>query len=306
MSRILSVKQDHGLLRNYVDGEWLESSATRQHPVTDPGTGKLLGQVPLSPKSEVDEAVAAAKAAFWEWRTTPPQTRARYMYKLKALLEENFEELARLNTLDHGKGIDESRGSVRRLIDNVEVAAGIPSMMMGYGLEDGAAAGIDEEVILQPLGVFTAICPYNFPAMVPFWFIPSALACGNTFVLKPSEQVPLVQNRIFELIDDELDLPPGVLNMVHGDKEAVDALLYNPDVVGVSFVGSSPVAQYIYETGAKQGKRVQAQGGAKNTIVVADDADLDQTIPNMIASFYGCAGQRCLAGSVLMPIGDAY
>lgn len=300
------VKRDYGRLKNYVDGEWVTSRSSRDLAVVDPGSGETIGSVPLSTAAEVDAAVQAAQEAFWDWRTTPPQTRARYMFKLKSVLEENFDELAALVTIDHGKTLDESRGSVRRMIDNVEVAAGIPSLMMGYNLEDGAAAGIDEEVLIQPLGVFAAICPYNFPAMVPFWFIPSALATGNTFVYKPSEQVPLVQNRVMELIDDELDLPPGVLNMVHGDRECVTALMTHPLVQGVSFVGSTPVAEIVYRTCAEHGKRVQCQGGAKNTLVVAADANLKATVPNMIASFFGCAGQRCLAGSILMPIGDAY
>ena len=218
-------------------------------------------------------------------------------------MEANYEKIARVLVQEHGKVIDEARGSVRRTLDNIEFACGIPSMMMGEFLEDGAAPGIDEEFIRQPLGVFTAVVPFNFPAMVPYWFWPHAVACGNTFVIKPSEQVPITQQLMFELVE-EAGFPDGVINMVHGDREVVDALLEEPRIQGVSFVGSTPVARYIYETAAKHGKRVQCQGGAKNFLTVMPDANLDAAIPNLIASFYGNTGQRCLAGANLVCVGD--
>jgi len=227
------------------------------------------------------------------------------MFRLKELLEAHLDDIARQVVLEHGKTLEDARGSVRRGIENVEVAAGIPSLMMGYGLEDGAARGIDEEVVKQPLGVFAAICPFNFPAMVPFWFWPYAVACGNTFIVKPSEQVPLTQQRIFELVE-QAGFPPGAINLVNGAKETVDALLAHPDIKGISFVGSTAVAKYVYSTAAAHGKRVQAQGGAKNVLVVMPDADLDQAVPNIIGSCFGSAGQRCLAGSLVMPVGDIH
>jgi malonate-semialdehyde dehydrogenase (acetylating)/methylmalonate-semialdehyde dehydrogenase len=273
--------------------------------VIDPATARPIGRVPLSTPRDVDQAVQAAKAAFPAWRETPPLQRARYMFRLKELLEAHLDDIARQVVLEHGKTLEDARGSVRRGIENVEVAAGIPSLMMGYGLEDGAARGIDEEVVKQPLGVFAAICPFNFPAMVPFWFWPYAVACGNTFIVKPSEQVPLTQQRIFELVE-QAGFPPGVINLVNGAKETVDALLAHPDIKGISFVGSTAVAKYVYSTAAAHGKRVQAQGGAKNVLVVMPDADLDQAVPNIIGSCFGSAGQRCLAGSLVMPVGDIH
>jgi malonate-semialdehyde dehydrogenase (acetylating)/methylmalonate-semialdehyde dehydrogenase len=298
---------DAGLERalNYVGGRWVEPATDQWIDVINPATARPIGRVPLSTVQDVDQAVQAAKAAFPAWRETPPLQRARYMFRLKELLETHLDEIARQVVLEHGKTLEDARGSVRRAIENVEVAAGIPSLMMGYGLEDGAARGIDEEVVKQPLGVFGAICPFNFPAMVPFWFWPYAVACGNTFIVKPSEQVPLTQKRIFELIE-RAGFPPGVVNLVNGAKETVDALLAHPDIKGISFVGSSAVAKYVYSTAAAHGKRVQAQGGAKNVLVVMPDADLDQAVPNIIGSCFGAAGQRCLAGSLVMPVGEVH
>ncbi|HZS01671.1 MAG TPA: CoA-acylating methylmalonate-semialdehyde dehydrogenase [Chloroflexota bacterium] len=292
-------------LRNYVGGAWVESTSARALDVLNPATAQPLARVPLATAAEVDAAVQAAQAAFPGWRATPPLVRARYLFRLKELLEAHFEELARTVTLEMGKTLEDARGSVRRAIENVEVASGIPSLMMGYGLEDGAAAGMDEEVIRQPLGVFAAICPFNFPAMVPFWFLPYAIACGNTFVVKPSERVPMTQGRMFELLD-AAGLPAGVVNLVNGDREAVDALLDHPDVKGISFVGSTAVAKQVYARAAANGKRVQAQGGAKNMLVVMPDADVEQSVANMLGSCFGAAGQRCLAGSVIIPVGAAH
>ncbi len=290
--------------KNYIDGYWEDSQSTRLGDVHNPATGEVIAQVPMSTTNEVNRAVAAAKSAFEEWRETPPYTRSRYMFRLRNLMEERFEDLAKIIVQEHGKIIDEARGEVRRGIENVEVAAGVPSLMMGYNLED-VAQGIDEECIFQPAGVYCCVAPFNFPFMVPLWFLPYAVACGNTYITKPSEQCPLSQEAFYELLD-EVDFPPGVVNLVHGDKATVDALLEHPDVTGVSFVGSTPVAKYIYTNGSANGKRVQAQAGAKNCLVVMPDADLDKTVMNILTSAFGTAGQRCLANSLLVAVGDIY
>jgi malonate-semialdehyde dehydrogenase (acetylating)/methylmalonate-semialdehyde dehydrogenase len=292
-----------GILRNYIGGEWIPSSATDRQQVVNPATSEALADVPLGNAEDVDLAVSAAQKAFWSWRQTPPQERVQCLYRLKRLMEQNREVIARTVTEEHGKTLEDARGSVQRAIENVEVACGIPSLMMGYGLEDGAARGIDEEVIRQPLGVFAAICPFNFPAMVPFWFLPYAVACGNCFIVKPSEQVPLTQQVIFEMIA-EAGFPAGVLNLVNGARSAVEAILDHPGIRGVSFVGSTPVARYIYRRASENGKRVQAQGGAKNVLVLMPDAVLDKTVPNVMGSAFGSAGQRCLAGSLAVTVGD--
>jgi malonate-semialdehyde dehydrogenase (acetylating)/methylmalonate-semialdehyde dehydrogenase len=292
-----------GVLRNYVGGEWVASSASETQQVVNPATAEALAEVPLGNAQDVDAAVSAAQQAFWSWRQTPPQQRVQHLYRLKRLLEQSHDRIARAITEEHGKALDDARGSVQRAIENVEVACGIPSLMMGYGLEDGAAHGIDEEVVRQPLGVFAAICPFNFPAMVPFWFLPYAIACGNCFIVKPSEQVPITQQIVFELIA-EAGFPPGVVNLVNGARAVVDAILDHPGIKGVSFVGSTPVARYVYRRAAENGKRVQAQGGAKNVLVLMPDAVLEKTIPNVMGSAFGSAGQRCLAGSVAVTVGD--
>ena len=291
-------------LKNYIGGKWTASDAKRALDVRNPATGEAIARVPLSTAGEVGSAVAAAKAAFPAWRETPPLVRARYMFRLKALLEEHFEDLARTVTAEHGKIIDEARGEVRRAIENVEVASGVPSLMMGYNAED-IAVGIDEDCVFQPIGVFACVAAFNFPAMVPFWFLPYAVACGDTYVVKPSEVCPMSQSRLFELLD-AADFPPGVVNLVNGDKEAVDALLADPDVAGVSFVGSTPVGRYIYATAAAHGKRAQCQAGAKNALVVMPDAVIDRTVAAILTSAYGTAGQRCLAGSLVVAVGDVY
>src|SRR5881396_4238614 len=291
-------------LRNYIGGEWIAPGSVDYLELTNPATGETLGKVPLSGTRAVTEAVSAAQAAFLKWREVPPVVRARYLFKLKFLMDQQFEDLAATVTREHGKTLDESRGSVRRAIENVEHACGIPTLMMGKALED-VAAGIDCEYVRQPLGVFAAITPFNFPAMVPCWFWPYAIATGNTFILKPSEQVPFSSTRILELAQ-EAGLPAGVLNMVHGAKEVVNALLAHPGIAGISFVGSSPVAKYVYQEGAKHGKRVQALGGAKNHVIVMPDADMDRAVANVSESVFGCAGQRRLAGSVHDAAGKAY
>ncbi len=291
------------LLANYVGGSWHTPSGRDALDVVNPATGEPIARVPLSGAADVDRVVKAAQAAFEGWRRTPPTERIQYLFKLKLLLEENFDDIARTITLEAGKTIGEARGELRRGIENVECATGIPSLAMGYNLED-IASGIDEMMIRQPLGVVAAIVPFNFPGMIPLWFLPYAIACGNCFVLKPSERVPLTMQKVFALLD-KTGLPPGVVSLVNGAREAVDALLDHPDVRAISFVGSSPVARYIYERSAKAGKRVQCQGGAKNPIVVMPDADMDSSLKVILDSAFGCAGQRCLAASVAIPIGDA-
>ncbi len=291
-------------LRNFVGGEWVQPANAEYLENTDPATGAIFARVPMSGQREVDDAVAAARAAFPAWRETPPPVRARALFRLKYLLDEHFEEIARLVTIENGKTLDEARGSLRRGIENVEHACGIPTLMMGDTLED-VSSGIDCEFVRQPMGVFAAITPFNFPAMVPLWFLPYAIGTGNTFILKPSEQVPLSQNRIFELLA-EAGIPKGVVNLVHGGKDVVNAILEHPGISGVSFVGSSAIAKHVYRTAAMHGKRVQALGGAKNHIIVMPDADLDRAVSIASESVFGCAGQRCLAGSVIVGTGDIY
>ena len=290
-------------LKNYINGEWVESESKIFRDVVNPATMKTIAKVPLSNAGDVERAVEAAREAFPRWRRTTPLTRARYFFRLKELLEENFEEISRVGVIEHGKTIDESRGETRRGIENVEVATGIPSLMMGYNLED-ISRGIDEYVIKQPLGVFACIAPFNFPFMVPLWFMPYAVATGNTYIVKPSPWTPISQTKIIELID-EAGFPPGVVNMVHGDVEAANALLRHPDVKGISFVGSTRVGRdIIYKEGAAHGKRVQAQCGAKNFLVVMPDAVIDRTVASLMSSFFGNTGQRCLSGANLVIVGE--
>ena len=292
---------EFGRVENYINGEWAASQSGELLANINPASGEQISEVAMSTEKEVMTAVAAAKNAFVEWRRVPPVVRARYLFELKELLEENFEELSIVQTKEHGKTIDESRGETRRGIENVEVACGIPSLMMGESLQD-IAAGIDTRLIREPLGVFTCIAPFNFPFMIPLWFMPYALATGNTFIVKASEYVPNSQTRLFELID-EVDFPPGVVNLVHGSKAVSNLLIDHPDVSGVTFVGSTPVAKQIYQRSGQNGKRVIAQGGAKNYLVVMPDADLKQTIAAFMTSFFGNAGQRCLAGANALVVG---
>jgi len=290
------------LMKNYIDGEWVESDSATIGDVWNPAKGEKIAQVAYGTKNDVDKAVQAAKNAFWEWRTTPPLSRARVFFRLKEAFEDNFEDIARTLTTEQGKCIDESRGEVRRMIENVEHATGVTTLMCGYTLED-IAEGIDCYGHRQPIGVFAAIVPYNFPAMVAWWFLPYAIVSGNTFIVKPSEQVPMTQTKIFEILDD-VGFPEGVINMVHGSKDVVNGLLDHPDIEGISFVGSSPTAKYIYERCGATGKRVQSLGGAKNIVGIMPDANLEIGMPSLITSFFGCSGQRCLSGSVLAPVGD--
>jgi malonate-semialdehyde dehydrogenase (acetylating)/methylmalonate-semialdehyde dehydrogenase len=289
---------------NFIGGEWMRSSTSDALPVHDPGTGELLGRVPLSTQDDVNAAVAAAKEAFPAWRATPAVERVQVLFRLKALLDEHRDDLARVLSREHGKNVAETSGEIKRGIENVEHACGIPSLMMGETLED-VAPGVDCETVRQPLGVFAGITPYNFPVMIPMWFWPYAVATGNTFVLKPSEQDPLTHQKIVELAV-QAGLPSGVLNVVHGDASAANALVEHPDVTGVSFVGSSEVARVVYAKAGQTGKRVQALGGAKNHMVVLPDADLDLAADAAVSSVFGSAGQRCLANSVLVGVGEAY
>lgn len=290
-------------IKNYIDGDWIESESDEKRDIINPAKLEKIAEVPEGCAEDVKMAVDAASDAFPSWRKTTPLTRARYFFRLKELLEENFETLARVCTQEHGKIIDESRGEIRRGIENVEVAAGIPSLMMGYNLED-ISRGIDEILIKQPLGVFACIAPFNFPFMVPLWFMPTAVATGNTYILKPSPWTPLSMVKFMELVD-EAGFPPGVINMVNGNVEPVQEILRNPEVKGVSFVGSTHIGRdIIYKEAAATGKRVQAQCGAKNHLVVMPDADIESTIPSLLSSFFGNTGQRCLAGANLVMVGE--
>jgi malonate-semialdehyde dehydrogenase (acetylating)/methylmalonate-semialdehyde dehydrogenase len=288
---------------NYVNGEWRESSSSEWQDVVNPATGEVLSSVPLSSGAEVAQAVEAAAAAFPAWRRTPPEDRIQPLFKLKQILEDHLNDLARIITQENGKTLAESRAEIRRGIENVEVACGIPLMMQGYNLED-VARGIDETMIRQPLGVVAVITPFNFPGMIPFWFLPYAIACGNTLVLKPSERVPLTMRRAFELLE-QAGLPKGVVNLVNGGKRVVDTLLDHPKVRAISFVGSTAVAKYIYARAGANGKRAQCQGGAKNHVIVLPDADMKMATQIISDSAFGCAGQRCLAVSVAVTVGEA-
>lgn len=290
-------------MHNYIEGQWRASSATDTLPVVNPATGDELGRTPLSPAAEVDQAAQAAARAFPGWRRVPVTERVQYLFRLKSRLEAQFEELARTITIEAGKTLAESRGEMRRAIENVEVACGAPTLMQGYNSED-VAAGIDELMIRQPLGVTAIIAPFNFPGMIPFWFLPYAIAAGNTVVVKPSERVPLTMQQVFGLLD-ELQLPPGVVNLVNGSREAVNAILDHPVIRSVSFVGSSATARHVYSRGAAAGKRVQCQGGAKNPVIVMPDADMASASEIIADSAFGCAGQRCLASSFAVVVGKA-
>ena len=290
-------------LQNYFGGAWRRSAATEYVDVVNPATSEVLARTPISTSADVDAAVQAAAQAFPAWRRTPPGERIQYLFKLKNLLEEHLDELSRLITQENGKTFAEAKAEFRRGIENVEVACGIPIMMQGYNLED-VTPGVDETMIRQPLGVVAAIVPFNFPAMIPFWFLPYAISCGNTFVLKPSERVPLTMHRCIELIE-KTGIPKGVVNLVNGGRDVVDALCDHPDVRAISFVGSTPVAKHVYTRAAASGKRMQCQGGAKNHVIVLPDADMELATQIISDSAFGCAGQRCLAVSVAVTIGEA-
>lgn len=288
---------------NYIGGQWCNSAAVDYLDVINPATAAHLGKTPLSPAQEVNAAAEAASKAFLEWRRVPPTERIQYLFKLKNLLEAHFDDLSRTITMECGKTLDESRGEMRRAIENVEIACGIPVLMQGYNSED-IASGIDEIMIRQPVGVCAVIAPFNFPGMIPFWFMPYALACGNTYLVKPSEKVPLTMQKIFALID-QAGFPKGVVNLVNGAKEAVDAILDHPAIRAISLVGSTPVAKYVYSRATANGKRAQCQGGAKNPLLIMPDADMEMTRRIVADSAFGCAGQRCLAASLAFTVGEA-
>jgi malonate-semialdehyde dehydrogenase (acetylating)/methylmalonate-semialdehyde dehydrogenase len=290
-------------MKNYIAGEWVESKAKEYLDVTNPATQEVLAKVPMSDSGEVDRAAKAAQQAFAEWRQVPSTERIQYLFKVKNLLEENFDEISRTITLEHGKAIGPSRGEMRRAIENVEVACGIPTMMQGQFVED-IAVGIDEYMIRQPVGVCAIIAPFNFPGMIPFWFLPYALATGNACIIKPSEKTPMTMQKVISLLE-EVDFPKGVINIVHGGPDAVNAILDHPIIKAVSFVGSTPVAKHVYSRAAANGKRVQAQGGAKNATVIMPDADLETALPIIADSAFGNAGQRCLAASLAITVGEA-
>ena len=290
-------------LANFIAGARRRPDAAEWLEVHNPATAEVLARVPLSPPAEVEQAVQAAQAAFPGWRRTPASARIQFLFKLKDLLEEHFEELSRLVTLENGKTLAEARGEMRRAIENVEVACGIPALLQGEFSED-IAPGIDEYMIRQPVGVCAIIAPFNFPGMIPFWFLPYALACGNTVIVKPSERCPLTMQRVAELLE-ALEFPPGVFNLVNGAAETVNAILDHPLIRAVSFVGSTPVARHVYSRGSASGKRVQAQGGAKNPVILLPDADVEMTTRIVADSVFGNAGQRCLAASLAVTVGEA-
>jgi malonate-semialdehyde dehydrogenase (acetylating) / methylmalonate-semialdehyde dehydrogenase len=293
------------LLDNYIAGAWTApSAATGELDVINPASAEVLARVPLSGAADLDAAVTAARAALPEWRAVSTIARARKLFELRERLLARHEDLARSVTAEMGKTIGDARAEVSRMIEMVEAACAIPTTMQGRILED-VSRNIDAETIRQPVGVCAAIAPFNFPAMVPFWFLPFAIACGNTFILKPSEQVPLTQQIAYEELD-ALGLPAGVVNLVNGSREIVEGILSHPGIDAVSFVGSAPVAKIVYEGAAKHGKRVQALGGAKNHMVVMPDAVIEQTVDGLIGSAFGAAGQRCMAGSVVVTVGDAH
>jgi malonate-semialdehyde dehydrogenase (acetylating) / methylmalonate-semialdehyde dehydrogenase len=292
------------VIQNYIGGRWAEAGGEETLDVTNPATGETLARVPLSSAGDLDAAVEAARRALPEWREVSVPDRARWLFELREALSKRREELARSVTTEMGKTIVDARAEVARMIEMVECACAVPTTMQGRGLEN-VARNVDCETIRQPVGVCAAIVPFNFPAMVPFWFLPFAIACGNTFILKPSEQVPLTQQIAFEVLDG-LGLPPGVVNLVNGGREVVESILDHPGINAVSFVGSAPVARIVYERAARAGKRVQALGGAKNHMVVMPDAAIEQTVKGILGSAFGAAGQRCMAGSVVVTVGAAH
>ena len=292
------------VLSIYINSSWVKSKETTTSDIINPATQEVLAKVPYGANtaSDVNKAIEVAAEAFKFWSQVPVMKRVQPLYKLKQLLEDNAEDIARTITIECGKTLAESRGEIQRAIENVEVACGTPILIQSE-FSENIASGVDEFMIRQPLGVCACIAPFNFPGMIPFWFLPYAIACGNTFILKPSERVPLTMMKVFQLID-QIDLPKGIINLVHGGKETVDALLDHLEVKAISFVGSSKIAKYVYSRGAANGKRVQAQGGAKNPVVILPDADIDMSVQIVTDSVFGCAGQRCLAASNIITVGD--
>ena len=290
------------LLKNYIGGKWGTPKTKTTIEVVNPATREIIAKCPISSAQDVESAAHSASKAFQDWKEVPPSDRVQYLFRIKQLLEENIEDLARTITLENGKTQNESRGELRRAIENVEVACGIPTLMQG-GILENIASGIDEFMLRQPLGVCAIIAPFNFPGMIPFWFLPYAIACGNTVIVKPSERTPITMQRIFELLE-EANLPPGIVNLVNGSADTVNNLIDHSTIRAISFVGSTPVARHVYSRAATNGKRVQAQGGAKNPIILLPDADIELTTKIVSESAFGCAGQRCLAASLVITIGE--
>jgi malonate-semialdehyde dehydrogenase (acetylating)/methylmalonate-semialdehyde dehydrogenase len=290
-------------IMNYIAGQWVEPLCMDFFEVVNPATGELLARTPLCGKAEVEAAARAASEALPAWRRTPAQERIQYLFKLKTLLEANLNEIGRTITMESGKTLEEATGEMRRAIENVEVACGIPMMAKGEIAED-IVSGLDEMMLRQPVGVCASIAPFNFPGMIAFWYLPYVLACGNTYLIKPSEKVPLTMQLMFRLIE-QLGLPKGVINLVNGAKAAVDGILDAPTIRAVTFVGATTTARYIYRRAAEAGKRVQAQGGAKNPVVILPDADMEMAVKITADSAFGCAGQRCLATSLAITVGEA-
>ncbi|MCE5208366.1 MAG: CoA-acylating methylmalonate-semialdehyde dehydrogenase [Chloroflexi bacterium] len=294
---------EKGLMYNYINGEWRTSAAAESLEVLNPANAETLTCVPLSPVNEVEQAAQAALRAYQEWKRVPVVKRIQPLFKLRALLEEHVDELSRLIVLESGKTFEEAKGEIVRAIENVEVACGMPTLMQGDFSED-ISTGIDEFMIRQPVGVAACICPFNFPGMIAFWFFPYAVAAGNTYIVKPSERVPMTMQRVFELID-QCGFPKGVINLVNGSRQTVNAILDHPDIRAISFVGSTSVAKYVYARAAANGKRAQCQGGAKNPVIIMPDADMETSVRILADSVYGCAGQRCAAVSLGVMVGDA-
>jgi len=298
--------KDYGKLQLFIDGKWVDSKTQDYRDAFNPATGEVIGKTPFSLPEEVVLAADSGARAFEKWRNVPIIERIKYLFKLKDTMERHIEELAAINTQNHGKTLDESRGDMRRAIENVEVAIGAAYVLAKGDALDQIAPGIDVTMTKEPLGVFTVVCPFNCPVMIPFWFLPYAIVLGDTLVVKPSDITPLPMQWVAKLVEKEVGLPPGVLNVVHGGKEVVEGLTTNPEVKGVTFVGSSPVAKYVYKLAGEHGKRAIANGGAKNCVVVMPDAELDTSMSNIVSSFFGNAGQRCLAGANLITIGSSH
>ena len=290
----------------FIGGKWKTSMSSETYQVFNPSTGQVISRIPYSTKEEVDEAIDSAHEAFQKWKTVPMGERVKFLFKMKDAFERHYDELSALNSENHGKTLIESKGDLRRTLDNIEVAIGVGYTLAKGETMDQVAPGIDESSAKEPLGVFSIICPFNFPLMIPFWFIPYALVLGDTLVIKPSEITPLPMDKAMKIIEDEVKLPPGILNILHGSKEVSEELIRNEKVRGVAFVGSTPVAKQIYRLAGEYGKRALANGGAKNPIVIMPDADLDLAVTAATASFFGNAGQRCLAGANFITVGGIH
>ncbi len=304
--QVVEPSQDYGKLQLLVDGVWKDSKTQEYRDIFNPATGKVIGRLPFATPEEVAASVDSAQQAFDKWRYVPIIDRIKYLFRMKDSMEKHLEELATITTQNHGKTLEESRGELRRAIENVEVAIGAAYILSKGDTMDQIAAGIDVTMSKEPLGVFSIVCPFNFPLMVPFWFLPYAIVLGDTVVVKPSDLTPLAMQRTAKIIQEEVGLPQGVLNVVHGGKDAVDGLISHHDIRGVTFVGSSPVAKHVYKMAGEYGKRAISNGGAKNCVVVMPDADLGASMSNIVSSFFGNTGQRCLAGANLLPVGDAH